>query len=378
MSKKVKIPECANPFEVSVNGKKYRYPAGADMEVPDDVAPIIEAHNKKHEPVEHKHDAPFSGGASSWNDLSDKPFYEETTTVGGDTLTWDGNTEGLEKFGGDTGICYRVSDNCPSITDLSNGGSIAMAEGNTKIDVALADCSINDLGDGAFSIQYSSFVLVYVIPIDYDEAGIKKGIYLNGLVTSFTIHGYTGFETTTTVVKPIETKYLPEHLQFGETVAKGDTLTWDCNTEGLEVKKFEGMTITHAKVSDEFIPISAIAGGKVTFSMAGGGMQSETYEFAPERMMGESWCDGTGYVMVSDGSEEAVSVGMTKGVWLVCSPEAQAAGITMTLTIPGSNAFESKTVKPMDEKYMPILTSPSGKKFKLSVDDSGVISATEV
>jgi hypothetical protein len=35
-------------------------------------------------------------------------------------------------------------------------------------------------------------------------------------------------------------------------------------------------------------------------------------------------------------------------------------------------------VNPMNEKYMPILTSPSGKKFKITVDDSGTISATEV
>ena len=37
-----------------------------------------------------------------------------------------------------------------------------------------------------------------------------------------------------------------------------------------------------------------------------------------------------------------------------------------------------KTVTPLDEKFMPILTSPSGKKFKLSVDDSGAVTATEV
>ena len=35
-------------------------------------------------------------------------------------------------------------------------------------------------------------------------------------------------------------------------------------------------------------------------------------------------------------------------------------------------------VKTLDEKYLPTLTSPNGKKFKLSVDDSGTISATEV
>ena len=37
-----------------------------------------------------------------------------------------------------------------------------------------------------------------------------------------------------------------------------------------------------------------------------------------------------------------------------------------------------RTIKPLDEKYLPTLTSPSGKKFKLTVDDNGTISATEV
>ena len=35
-------------------------------------------------------------------------------------------------------------------------------------------------------------------------------------------------------------------------------------------------------------------------------------------------------------------------------------------------------LKRLDEKYMPIITSPSGKKFKISVDDSGNLTATEV
>ena len=49
-----------------------------------------------------------------------------------------------------------------------------------------------------------------------------------------------------------------------------------------------------------------------------------------------------------------------------------------SLTIPGYNGFETTTIKPIDAKYLPPLFSPSGKKFKLSVDDSGVLSATEV
>lgn len=37
-----------------------------------------------------------------------------------------------------------------------------------------------------------------------------------------------------------------------------------------------------------------------------------------------------------------------------------------------------ETIKPIDEKYLPPLVSPSGKKFKLTVDDNGTITATEV
>ena len=46
--KTVTIPTCANPFVVFVNGIKYTYPAGATVEVPDDVAAVIEQHDEAH------------------------------------------------------------------------------------------------------------------------------------------------------------------------------------------------------------------------------------------------------------------------------------------------------------------------------------------
>lgn len=46
--KTVTIPTCANPFVVIVNGIEYTYPAGATVEVPDDVAAVIEQHDEAH------------------------------------------------------------------------------------------------------------------------------------------------------------------------------------------------------------------------------------------------------------------------------------------------------------------------------------------
>ena len=40
--KTVKIPDNMNPYKVRVNGVLYEYPAGATVEVPDEVAKIIE------------------------------------------------------------------------------------------------------------------------------------------------------------------------------------------------------------------------------------------------------------------------------------------------------------------------------------------------
>lgn len=50
--KKINIPTCMNPFEVSVNGVKHSYPAGTEQEVPMGVAMVIEQHGAYHEEKE--------------------------------------------------------------------------------------------------------------------------------------------------------------------------------------------------------------------------------------------------------------------------------------------------------------------------------------
>ena len=40
--------------------------------------------------------------------------------------------------------------------------------------------------------------------------------------------------------------------------------------------------------------------------------------------------------------------------------------------------YTAETIKPLDEKYMPILTSPNGSKFKLTVTDEGAIIGTKI
>lgn len=74
--KTVKIPESASPWTCIIDGVKYTYPSGVTMQVPDQVAALVEAYNKKmQEPAywvpdvkvnqDPKSSAPFTIGADA-------------------------------------------------------------------------------------------------------------------------------------------------------------------------------------------------------------------------------------------------------------------------------------------------------------------------
>lgn len=211
MSKTVKIPNHMKPmWECVVNGTSHKYPAGTTQEVPDAVAAVIEG-GQAVKPKLPKPTPP------SWNDLSDKPFGESET--GGDTLTWDGNTEGLVSFdveenGKIISYMYKISDAVPTQADFANGCTVnIILDGNVVV--------TNELSAEQIESVYSEYGFVpleglYIVPEDnfQIDGGVlpEAGVYhLNpealepGVIFSLTIPGYTGFPS----VKTIEPKYLP-------------------------------------------------------------------------------------------------------------------------------------------------------------------------
>lgn len=333
--------------------------------------------NKKPDGYKYEENVSY-GGASSWNDLTDKPFGE--TTVKGDTLTWDGNTEGLQSV---AGVFFLVSEQCPTPADMPNGYIERTTDGH---EYTLSKESVQEDFDEMGFVAGEMFCVVSQDNFVLEDFGTfpKAGIYFarageDGDVeytTSLTIPGYNGFETTT--IKPIETKYLPEHLQFGtETkVVEGDTLTWDGNTEGLVV--FD-MGNKMYKVSDAVPTMDDLANGVSLKRVANDKYYESTTDYINELV--------PGFIMIADTEVAVISESLVgKEIEGIIFPEAGVyyfandEGYTISLTIPNYTGFVTKqtVVKRMDEKYLPTLTSPSGKKFKLSVDDSGTITATEV
>lgn len=216
--RKVKIPTSMNPFVVHVNGEKYVYPAGTEQEVTDAVANVIDAYIKKENQQPDPTESPFS---TSWNDLKDKPFGEETVTVNEPlNITWDGNTEGL--------VCvadtfYKVSDATPTSGELANGGSYAIKSTTALSYEESGAFSADDFIDygGLTFITPGGKMLATVVPesmVGVDVDGLifhEKGLYfafspvvddlfyLSSLTTTEPV------EQTKTVVKTLDEKYMP-------------------------------------------------------------------------------------------------------------------------------------------------------------------------
>lgn len=160
-------------------------------------------------------------------------------------------------------------------------------------------------------------------------------------------------------------------LPFGEeTITEGgDTLTWDGNTEGLV--NFGG---SHYKISDVVLTLDDCANG---VHIVANGESAEVPLAYIQEFYAQSGIVGCDYFFsVPEDNYQALGLTFPEAGVYFCK-----ADVTLeSITIPGYTGFvTTKTVvKTLDEKYMPLLTSPSGKKFKLTVDDSGVVGTVEV
>lgn len=156
-----------------------------------------------------------TGGAKTWDDLGYSP-------TGGDTLTWDGNTEGLESVDmGDGSFLYKISDATPSLAEAQQGfvmGKDAEPEEFVGEQIAFLNETIYAFmgGDPSYGM------VVLVDNADFFGVTIpSKGLYILGAPSDsyfLTIPGYTGF--------PSVNKVPEEYLPWGKTVAFVN-MDWD-------------------------------------------------------------------------------------------------------------------------------------------------------
>ena len=143
-------------------------------------------------------------------------------------------------------------------------------------------------------------------------------------------------------------------------------------TEPLDTIVFNN--IEFIKISDAKLSLADITGAKWTYQHINTSTTREqtfTAEFL--NMYGATedclmFDDLSSIIVFADSFTIVEGFTLGRGVWV-----DKAAYTKWTLT-------KDPTIKTIDMKYLPeqILTSPNGTQYKITVDDSGTISATEV
>ena len=297
----------------------------------------------------------IQSGGVKWDHVSDKPFVK----VGGDTLTWDGNTAGLDnllKFGVPY---YKVSDTVFSASDVAEGFSLALNDGS-RADFAPGE-SVGDFE--GFGVALSDYIVSFN-EADAATLGIAAGTYFisGGAIypASLTIPGYTGFAK-----EQIDPKVLPESLQFGKTTVQGDTLEWDGNTEGLVSVAEYGLY----KISDATPTFTDLnKGGVLHFVGEATPMAWNEGELAEEDVVTPQGV----VVMLALYIVPAEMAGVTDETLEMTFPEAgiYTAPMATQLQLNGYSGFTKTEIKPIKPEYLP-------GAVVLYADESSYLYATE-
>lgn len=242
--KTVTIPTSQSPFVVMVNGAKYVYPAGSVQDVPDEVAVVIEAHNKQtakpNEPVEAPFDCDCGGGGgvqSDWNQndssaadfIKNKPFGKFV----GDTLSWNFNIADIDFDNLPAGMFVKVSNDIVTSSDLTDG-LLIYAFGEEMY------CPFEEMMNVAEGvIAHPEFLIAFVSEsgVGADLSGVsfpEIGVYVMVEMTNgyITIPGFESFIS----LKKIDPEYLPDIFVSQTVLYMGSDMVYLYKDEGCTEK----------------------------------------------------------------------------------------------------------------------------------------------
>lgn len=158
-------------------------------------------------------------------------------------------------------------------------------------------------------------------------------------------------------ITKLDSKYLNEALQFGETVITSDTLTWDGDTDGLVCVEID-VGVVFCKVSDSVVTRDDCANGIVVT------VGVEDIPFPGEDIQAmfsdDGFCCIDAFAFVPYGNYFWTDTGMTfpeAGVYFI-----YADGMFISkLAISGYSSFVKREVKKLDNKYLDLAWKPSKK-----------------
>ena len=330
-------------------------------------------------------------GVKSWNDLTDKPFYSEA----GETISWDGNTDGLYALDGLS--IYKVADEPIPFDSLSNGFEMTVQFGNDSLESVYIPAS--DVADWVYYAVDTIFSIAGLAYIAIENTSLSGFVFEKGVYFLKSDDGTMRALTPIKVVS-IDRKYIPplDYVTTYDPVFEG---TFSHNRlEGSDIgdsSHAEGLNTTasgdtsHAEGSDTIASGFAshaegsdtIASGSTSHAegsdtiASGFASHAEGYGTIAKDMQ---HVQGT-YNVEDSGLQDYVVIGNagihTKYLHIVGNGTSKTSRSNAHTLDRDGNAWYQGTV---EGTAMIVKSSTEGstKRFKITVDDSGMISATEI
>ena len=322
----------------------------------------------------------------SWNDLTDKPFYEipgKETTV-----TFNGDISEKETFGrtigsgGEIVRCFvKVSDVTPEPTELMNAKVIAIQNG---VEMGTTITQYNDLGDvfSGFPSGHGYIVAGGIVVIQnvvtMDDATISTGLYF--LFDGENQSWYTSLTYgEPEQVKQLDMKFIPDAMKTCYVISEGEMKEFTFDGDITKANVVCETDEDGDGVSDSFIikfsgdapEPSDFIGGKLAIVYQGNDIEQEVV-VTEEVLQGEgviadiatnpSFISGSGYYLGGDFivitedtkldipyADESREVSFSKGVYgMYANIPSVGTVYTSKVSYKGS-----EQIKQLDEKFIP-------------------------
>lgn len=297
------------------------------------------------------------GGVTSWNDLTDKPF---GTELGEKTMEY---MEPQSELVLDGFPLFAVGDTVTVKVDGVEHSFVAWDENDCP---TIGDTNDElDNGTGTFGWKFYS---AFDPATGHDEA-----------VLFWSMEPHTVSWSVETI-KTIEGKYLPKGVPYAGDAEVPFNFTFNGDTTGKEViEVYEG--VGYVKVADIVLTRDDLTNAVMTMMSAD---EEIIYEFDLESIIdvnGDGSIFGGGeYVLAVQRDSEMSGLAFAPGLYFINYPGVY---LVKSLIKEGATVTE-EVINKLDSRCLPTdatelyLTSPGGEKFKITVSDDGVLSASGV
>lgn len=327
----------------------------------------------------------FGSGGSGGGDLLETVETEVPLVI-----TWDRNADGKEIINS-TGDLYsaKVSDAVLTANDLLGSEIIVAKDDGTFETFVVAEENLQDMSAigasmVAIVVDNYDYPFVQIVFSDFSIEGLamSAGVWFLDNPGRYYASTFTCPNASTTVTKQqIKTELLPDALQFGEKKTTGPlNITFDGDLTGKEVSEINGFS--YVRISDLTPTTEQLIDAILVLSTNG---EKGNILLNEEQLIDSAVAFGSpGFIMIDSYAlvvyDDSSMLGMELplGVWFIAEDNI----FVESLSNPNVTITTSE-ITPLPEKFIPDLTeltmiSPSGKKFNVTVDDSGKLTAVEV